>query len=134
MSDVAGGLEAANTAFYDAFESMSLDRMEAVWVHEDAAYCIHPGGEILRGWPRVRRAWAAVFATTPYMQFIVTNLEVAEHGDVGVVSCVENVLAGEVSDHLHGGTAVATNVFVRRDGRWRMLAHHASPMLRVGDE
>lgn len=134
MSDAPGELEAANTAFYDAFESMSLDRMEAVWAHEDAAYCIHPGGEILRGWPRVRRAWAAVFATTPYMQFIVTNLEVTEHGDVGVVSCVENVLAGEVSDHLHGGTAVATNVFVRRDGRWRMLAHHASPMLRVGDE
>lgn len=134
MTEAVSELEAANTAFYDAFEAMSLDRMETVWAHEDAAYCVHPGGEIVRGWGRVRRAWAAVFATTTYIQFIVTNLEVAEHGDVGVVSCVENVLAGEVSDHLHGGTAVATNVFVRRDGRWRMLAHHASPMLRVGSD
>ena len=127
----ASELEAANTAFYDAFEAMSLDHMERVWATDADAYCVHPGGEILRGWPRVRRAWAAVFASTSYIQFIVTNVEASEHGDVGVVSCVENVLAGEGADHLHGGTAVATNVFVRRDGRWRMLAHHASPMLRV---
>jgi len=131
VSGTLSDLEAANTAFYDAFETMNLDGMAALWLQDDAAYCVHPGGEILRGWPRVRRAWAAVFASTSYIQFIVTNLEVAEHGDVGVVSCVENVLAGEASDHLHGGTAVATNVFVRREGRWRMLAHHASPMLRV---
>lgn len=134
MTEVLTELEAANAAFYDAFESTDLDRMEAVWLQGDEAYCVHPGGEIVRGWARVRRAWAAVFATTSYIQFIVTNVEAAEHGDVGVVSCVENVLAGEASDHLHGGTAVATNVFVRRDGRWRMLAHHASPLMRIGDE
>jgi len=127
-------LEAANAAFYDSFEALSLDRMEALWLQEDGAFCVHPGAEVVRGWGRVRRSWAAVFAGMDYIQFIVTNVRAQVQGELGVVSCVENVLAGEVSDHLHGGTAVATNLFVRRDGAWRMLAHHASPMVRVVEQ
>lgn len=124
-------LEAANEAFYASFEALDLDGMERLWLRDETAYCVHPGGEIVRGWDRVRRSWVAVFANVSYMQFIVTNVRADEVGDVGVVSCVENVLASGGPEHLHGGTAIATNVFVRREGAWRMLAHHASPMLRM---
>lgn len=128
------GLEGANEAFYASFEALDLDRMDRVWLHDDAAYCVHPGGEIVRGWDRVRRSWAAVFANMSYMQFIVTNVRVDEVGEVGVVSCVENVLASGGSEHLHGGTAIATNLFLRHDGGWRMFAHHASPMVRMVEQ
>jgi ketosteroid isomerase-like protein len=57
------------------------------------------------------------------------------NGDVAVVTCEENILADiSAQDGLVGGTAVATNVFRRRDGRWRLWIHHASPVATVDAE
>jgi ketosteroid isomerase-like protein len=126
-----GGLEAANATFYEAFEALDLDRMERVWHHGEDVYCIHPGGEMIDGWDRVRRSWAAIFASTPYMQFIVTDVTVRVVDRTGCVTCLENILTGgsDPAD-LGGGLAVATNLFAWHDGRWAMMAHHASPVLR----
>lgn len=126
----AGSLRAANEEFYAAFEAFDLDRMSALWDHGDDVYCVHPGGEVIAGWGPVRRSWAAIFARSRYLQFIVTDVRVLHES--GTVTCVENIL----TDHAPGGRgfgagrAVATNLFVRRDDAWRMLAHHASPVIR----
>lgn len=124
-------LEAANADFYEAFEALDLDRMEAVWATTDDAWCVHPGSELLSGWPRVRRSWIAIFANSEYLQFIVTDVAVERSGDLGVVRCTENVLAPAGPRGLRGAQAHALNVFVRRDGAWRLLAHHAAPVLRA---
>lgn len=123
-------LEAANAAFYETFETLDLDRMSAVWEHAAAVWCVHPGSEPIVGWPAVRRSWAAVFATTAYLQFIVTDVRVRVDGDFGSVTCTENVLSGGDGPDLGAGRAVATNLYARRDGAWHMVAHHASPVLR----
>jgi ketosteroid isomerase-like protein len=76
-------------------------------------------------------------ANSPFLQFVLTDVEVAVHGDVAVVTCGENILAGmpEVAEPLptgsglSGGLAVATNVFRRDPGGWRLWVHHASPVL-----
>src|SRR5262249_33640015 len=41
---------AANLAFYRALEARDLSAMELVWLHEEAASCIHPGWHRLDGW------------------------------------------------------------------------------------
>jgi len=126
-------LLAANARFYEGFESLDLDVMSAVWSHSESASCVHPGAEMVTGWPRVRRSWAAIFANTEYLQFIVTDEHAEVLGpDAGVVTCTENILsdAGH-DDHLGAARAVATNVFVRDPQRgWVLLTHHASPVLR----
>lgn len=127
----SGALLAANAAFYEQFEARDLDGMAAVWDHGDAVYCVHPGGERIVGWGAVRRSWALIFASADHLQFIVTDAVAAAEGDAGWVTCTENVLSGrDDSPELGAGRAVATNLFARRGGHWRMTAHHASPVLR----
>lgn len=124
------GLEDANDEFYAAFEALDLDRMSALWDHGDDVFCVHPGSDLILGWGPVRRSWAAVFAATEYLQFIVTD--VRARPEAGVVTCTENILTDHAPDGALGaGKAVATNVFVHRAGRWHMTAHHASPVVRA---
>jgi hypothetical protein len=51
--------EAAESAFYAAFEARSLDAMMAVWAGDDSIACIHPLAAPLNGHARWRRAGAA---------------------------------------------------------------------------
>jgi ketosteroid isomerase-like protein len=78
----------------------------------------------------VRRSWAAIFANTPYIQFVLTDVRVTVDGDTAVVTCAENILTS-VADLDGDATVAATNVFRRRAGRWRLWLHHGSPVLRV---
>ncbi len=56
-------------------------------------------------------------------------------GDVGVVTCTENILSGagdEEGGSLGGAVAVATNIFTRTTGgAWLLVAHHGSPVVRA---
>ena len=120
-------VEAANTALYTAFESGDVDLMEAVWDDSDDIVCVHPGWPMLRGRASVLRSWSAVMAGTDYIQFFLTDVQVALHGDTAVVTCTENVLtSADVGDN---SAVVATNVFVRRPSGWRLQVHHGSPVL-----
>ncbi len=129
MPDVADQVEAANAALYAAFETGDVDLMEAVWDVEEpeAVVCVHPGWPMLRGRANVLRSWSAVMAGTEYIQFFLTDVRVCVLGDTAVVTGTENVLtSADVGDNT---AVVATNVFVRRADGWRLLVHHASPVL-----
>src|SRR2546421_709306 len=54
MSDEAAAVQAANQAFYRAFEALDLAAMDAVWAHEGACTCLHPGWPLCNGWAQVR--------------------------------------------------------------------------------
>lgn len=129
-SPAALEVEAANAAFYQAFEQADVDAMAAVWDDEqpDALSCVHPGWAPLHGRRQVLRSWAAVMAGTDAIQFVLTDVAVFVEGDTAVVTCTENVLTGT---GLSGGAgaAVATNVFRRREDGWRLQVHHAGPLL-----
>ena len=122
-------VEAANAAMYAAFETGDVDLMEAVWDVEEpeAVVCVHPGWPMLRGRAAVLRSWSAVMANTEYIQFFLTDVQVAVNGATAVVTCTENVLtSADVGDNA---SVVATNVFVRRGDGWRLQVHHGSPVL-----
>ncbi len=132
MSAAASAVEAANTAPYTAFETGDLDLMGSLWTDaaEGPAHCVHPGWSPLTGRSEILRSWALIMASTAYVQFIITDVETVLLGDVAVVTCTENSLSGsEDGSTLAGGHTVATNVFLRRDGGWRIWLHHASPVL-----
>jgi ketosteroid isomerase-like protein len=125
-------VEAVNEAFYAAFESADLDAMQALWLDDPDALCVHPGALPVRGTGQISRSWAVIMANTPYIQFFLTDVEVSVREDVASVTCTENVLTGDAStglDAFGGGRAVATNVFVRTLAGWRLWIHHASPVL-----
>ncbi len=40
----------ANSDFYNAFENLSIERMEGVWTHDENTVCVHPGWDLFVGW------------------------------------------------------------------------------------
>ena len=127
--EVERAVEQANAALYAAFESADVDAMERAWddVEPAAVVCVHPGWPMLRGRGSVLRSWSAVMAGTTYIQFFLTDVQVAVEGETAVVTCTENVLTS--ADVGENAAVVATNVFRLRPDGWRVQVHHASPVL-----
>lgn len=123
-------LKKTNREFYKAFESLSIEAMAEVWAHSDRVKCIHPGWELLMGWPAVQDSWEVIFNNANYMQFTITDVDVAVVGNWGWVTCLENIVS-VVGGHVTEGKVQATNIFVRDGGRWKMVHHHGSPVLRT---
>lgn len=127
---------AANGDFYAAFERGDLDAMGNVWADDDGVICVHPGAAPIRGRAAVMRSWLALMASSPYIQFFLTDVEASVVHDLASVTCTENVLAADASTPpgaFAGGRAVASNVFRRTAEGWRLWIHHASPVLSGAD-
>jgi ketosteroid isomerase-like protein len=127
MSDL-GEVEEANARFYQAFETLDLARMDEVWAHAEHVKCVHPGWPLLVGWEAVRSSWEAIFANTEEMRFTLSDVRTAASGDLGWVTCTENIFS-EVRGRLSVTSILATNLFERGPRGWRMIHHHASHVL-----
>lgn len=125
-------MSAVNRAFYSAFEARDLEAMAGVWEQSDRATCIHPGWPTLRGWTAVEQSWRRIFANTPYIQFFLTDEEVAVVGEMAWVTLYEDILQevpdGRREPALGDARVAATNVFTRAGGTWRLVVHHGSPV------
>jgi ketosteroid isomerase-like protein len=114
----------ANARFYEALERADLDLMRAVWDHGDEVSCAHPGRRALHGWDQVWGSWEAILSSGGNPQVILTEETIHRSGPVAWVTAVENMISGE-----HTGAAAAMNVFAHDGADWRMVAHHAGPIL-----
>ena len=118
----------ANQAFYDAFSERDLETLMACWADSDDIACVHPGGTPLSGWDLVRTSWEAIMHSDADFSIAADPVCVSYEDPVATVVCMERF-----SSHGHGGAAradlVATNVFVLGAEGWRMIVHHASPVM-----
>ncbi len=117
----------ANAAFYRAFESLDLARMEAVWLRAPHVKCVHPGWCLLAGWGPVMESWARIFTNTLAMRFTLSGVQVHVHGDLAWVVCTEQ-LESRHRDGKMNAEVQATNIFARSEGRWLLVYHHGSPV------
>ena len=128
MSGDRAAVAEANARFYRAFEALDVAAMDAVWVHADEVACIHPGWPLLTGWPAVRESWRAIFENTEEMRFSIADVRVGAAGELGWVTCTENILS-EIQGRVAVTAILATNLFARVDATWLMIHHHASHVL-----
>jgi ketosteroid isomerase-like protein len=126
--DEAAEVEEANARFYRAFEALDATQMSRVWAHGDHVRCIHPGWCLLSGWEAVLQSWEAIFRNSGEMRFSIGDVDVHVDGDLAWVTCTENILS-HARDQISVATLLATNVFEREGDEWRLIHHHASPML-----
>lgn len=106
----------ANAAFYAAFAARDVDAMDAIWAASDAVSCIHPGWSALIGREPVMASWRTILSN-PRAPRISCHNPVAHMLDsVGYVICLEA---------LQEGFLVATNIFIRESGDWKLLHHQA---------
>jgi ketosteroid isomerase-like protein len=88
--------------------------------------CVHPGQEVIVGWPGVRRSWEQIFSNTRWIRVTPTAVAVRVLGPVALVACSENITAASESD-VGLAVAQATILFQRTPAGWRLVLHHASP-------
>ncbi len=110
---------AANLEFYRAFAARDLVAMEALWARQAPVACIHPGWPALADRDEVMQSWQGILANPEAPRIACYDERVLLYGDAALVVCEEE---------LDGGTLVASNLFVREDGAWR-LAHHQAGQL-----
>lgn len=124
---------AANEAFYRSLEALDIRAMRKIWAQRTDDICVHPGWEVLHGWHEIEASWTAIFANTGYMRFQASDVSVEVLGDVGRVTCVENIYSVIGSEAIHSRVA-STNLFLREGERWKLFLHHGSPIASVGDD
>ncbi len=105
---------AANRAFYRAFAARDLAAMDALWAQTAPVACIHPGWDALTGRTAVMASWRDIFGQPTAIA--CGGERVLSFGDSACVICHEA---------LPGGVLIATNLFVREAGAWRMVHHQA---------
>ena len=121
--------EAAEAAFYTAFEARDLDAMMAVWDSNDSIACIHPLTAPLNGRGPVAAGWQSIFEAAGHFQI---QIEIAHqiHETTQVIRIVrEYLVIGQESEPR--SPILATNVYRKESDGWHLVLHHASP-LQVG--
>ena len=107
---------AANEAFYRAFASRDLKALDRLWAQRAGVVCIHPGWQPLRGREAVLDSWKDILGNPGAPAIACFRPTVHVLGEVAFVVC---------NERLPGAELVATNIFVREDGEWRLVQHHA---------
>jgi ketosteroid isomerase-like protein len=114
-------LLAANEAFYQAFAGRNLQVMDALWARRVPVACVHPGWGALQGRTEVMASWRAILSNPEAEPIACVSARAYVLGEVAFVVCSEEIAGNELT---------ATNVFTREDGAWRLVHHHAGPVLQ----
>ncbi|MGQ9366798.1 nuclear transport factor 2 family protein [Azospirillum sp. ST 5-10] len=112
-------LLALNQAFYRAFYERNFAAMDALWARRSPVACLHPGWMPLCGREAVMQSWKDLMTAPVATMIRARHPSVHLYADTGLVLC-EEVLSEAV--------LMASNLFVREDGEWRLAHHHSGPV------
>jgi len=121
--------EAAESAFYAAFEVRDLDAMMAVWASDDSIACIHPLTAPLNGRSAVAAGWRSIFEAAGQFRVQVEVAHEIREADQVIRVVREYLLIGQETEPRP--PILATNVYRKANDGWLLVLHHASP-LQVG--
>jgi len=127
MTDQAAVLF-ANEAFYAAFSGRDMEAMKGVWAEGEQITCIHPGWPPLAGRDEVMGSWGSILGGDSSPEITCRSPMAHVFEGFAYVICHEVLLDGAL---------LATNIFCRDGGRWRMVHHQAgtaSPMPSRADD
>lgn len=110
---------AANQAFYEAFSRGDYVAVDALWARRAPIACIHPGWDVIRGREEVMASFRSILRAPHPPPIRCLRATATVLGEVAFVICGES---------LDDSSLVATNVFVREDGAWRLVHHQAGPV------
>ena len=106
----------ANDAFYLAFAGKDLEAMDSLWARHAPVTCIHPGWDAITGRDEVMESWRAILTNPNAPRIECRDPRAHLNGDVAYVICYEAI---------DRAFLIATNLFVREDGTWKMVHHQA---------
>lgn len=140
--DDVGSVLQVNSAFYRAFSNKDYEAMQAVWLHDASAFCIHPSSAPLIGAKNVLNSWKEMFAggneAFQKNKIEPTNIRLSVKGTSAIITCDEEVYTKRfvrgkkrVGEEGKNGMEqvnklVTTNIFRKVNGKWYMVHHHAT--------
>ena len=107
-----------NQAFYEAFRARDMETMDQLWAREVPVACIHPGWRALTTRSDVMDSWRDILASDSVPEIACRGAQVFLSGETAFVICYEVVT---------GGVLVATNIYRKEQGAWRLMHHQAGP-------
>jgi len=110
----------ANEAFYSAFAGRDMDAMEQIWSRDNPPTCVHPGWQPLIGRRQVIDSWRDILQGGDAPGISCSGARVFRLGDAAYVTC---------NEHLARSTLIATNIFMREGGNWKIVHHQAGAVL-----
>jgi len=110
---------AANEAFYRAFARRDLAAMDRLWAESAEVSCLHPGWGPCHGRDAVMESWAGILGNAESPNIRCLRARATIYGDVAVVVCYEAIEQSYL---------IATNLFVRQAGAWKLVHHQAGPV------
>ncbi len=113
-------------AFYEAFSSVEIDAIMAVWAEDEEICCAHPATAPLYGYAAVRTAWEAIFRNSAKMRLELRDEHWRTTIGMAVQFAVEWIYVGE--EPQPRGPVFVINAYLRTPQGWRMLSHCASPI------
>jgi SnoaL-like domain len=121
-------VRAANGAYYTALSARSLSAMEWVWARtsEDinVAPPIRPVAHI--GWDEIKKNYEKFWSTLDQLTVAMDQPSIRINGPVAWVFGIETVCRRTKSGQASSSPNFGTSIFVKKDGRWRMVFHQAA--------
>jgi uncharacterized protein (TIGR02246 family) len=124
--NVGGTPDEVEAQFYDALKAADIEKLMDCWADDDNIVCIHPGGPRVVGNAAIRAAFDAVFGHEGSLQVHPESIRRVDTLTAAVHSVLERVEV-MTTDGPARAYVLATNVFQKTLGGWRLVAHHASP-------
>ncbi|RMD63303.1 MAG: DUF4440 domain-containing protein [Alphaproteobacteria bacterium] len=107
-----------NEAFYHAFQTRDVAAMEALWARHVPVVCIHPGWRAMATRDEIMASWHGILTSPDAPDIACCGANGRLVGGVGVVVCYE-----QMDDRV----LVATNLYIREEGAWKLIHHQAGP-------
>jgi ketosteroid isomerase-like protein/Spy/CpxP family protein refolding chaperone len=124
-------VNAASQALIKAISARDIDAMEKLWAHESYVTFMGPlSTSVVVGWKGVRKAWEMRFNQFADVTVSLADAHVRTEGNVAWAVGVEKVRLLRKNGDTLSFDAFVTNVFEKRDERWLLVSHQATPIFR----
>ncbi len=112
-------------SFYSAFNKHDTSAMRDLWWDNLKAYCIHPGGPALQGLASIVESWGNILVAADPPSVSYRTVDETLDGNLAIHIVEESIRPSKSSSHPPS-LVLATNIYIRDEGGWKMMAHHAS--------
>jgi ketosteroid isomerase-like protein len=118
---------AANHAFDSAISARDIDAMEKIWAAEPYVIAVHPASKaLIVGWDAVRKSWEGTFDRFAEISVSMKDPKIHIAQNVAWVVGVEIVQGKSKNGDAVIFSALTTNMYENRNGRWLMVLHTTS--------
>ena len=108
---------------------MDVKAIEATWAQDGSVSVIHPASKApLLSWEAVQKSYADHPVRYKDFSVAMDNSQVAINGNIAWDVGVEKVYAHRANGDVLDISALATNIFEKRSGKWLLVYHHAIRM------